>query len=475
MSFNAENQYTGSHKVWDHIGNIVPPVEHSEGMRPHHEFKPAPWLPVQFYDKHYEVWFTIMPGKVVALDPDGYVMPAQYGRGDSAAGTNISVVYTQNDVDAGVIDISTGAALTTTKTVRLDNLTGTRGSGWTAANAGVSVTSGFMGKEGVAFWPATGTEDSVRYPIGVAPQPYVQWAGGDGSNPANFRQHNHILQHQVPVLCDYVLKLPYVPTQTASETVNKTTSGTLAFGTTGTHTRTQAVANATGRYNATTGEVPVLSTYPVIALALNRYPVAQITERTLITLASDDATDDVSDVLVNERSSLSAVKAAGDYFVDSVVGVIFIYSADGSTVPASVSGASGTVSVTYYQYETANAGNISRFAQIVGAQVQPGDFLICDNNSNLAVSNSADFKLIVGQVIGFSAGPDEGLSKVRTAYKPNIGTDASGAMSLGTLSSASANIGQLDQMPGSATAGYTDLIHYAGAANLTAIVNLVSR
>lgn len=475
MSFNAQNQYTASHKVWDHVGNIVPTVEHSEGMRPHHEFKPASWLPVQFYDKHYEVWFTILPGKVVALDPDGYVMPAQYGRGDSAAGTNISVTYTANDVTAGVIDIATGAAVTIPKVVRLDNLTGTRGAGWTAANAGVSVTSGFMGKEGVAFWAAGGDQNSVRYPIGVAPQPYVQWAGGDGSNPANLREHNHILQHQVPVLCDYVLKLPYVPTQEASETVSATATGAITFGATGTHTRAQLQADATGRYHPTTGEVPVLNTYPVVAKACAKYPIAQITERTTITLASDNTADDVSDILVNERTALSAVTAAGDYFVDYDVGVIFFYSIDGSTMPTSLTGAAGTVSVTYYQYEDANTGNISVFSQLVGARVQPGDFLICDNNSNLAVSNSSDFRLIIGQVLGFVTGPDEGLSKVRTAYDPNINTDATGAMSLGSLSSASTNVGQLDQMPGSATAGYTDLVHYAGAANLTALVNLVSR
>ncbi len=81
MSFNALGQYTPNHKAWDHVGNIIPDVENSEGDRPHlgDKARPASWLPVQFYDKHYENWNVVMPGKAVAYDPDGYLMPAEYG------------------------------------------------------------------------------------------------------------------------------------------------------------------------------------------------------------------------------------------------------------------------------------------------------------------------------------------------------------------------------------------------------------
>jgi hypothetical protein len=99
MSFDSLNRYNPNHKVWDHVGNLIPDVEHSEGERPAIELQVASWLPVQFFDKHYENWMVVLPGKAIALDPDGRAMPAEYGL------TSASVVYTQNDVDAGTIDV----------------------------------------------------------------------------------------------------------------------------------------------------------------------------------------------------------------------------------------------------------------------------------------------------------------------------------------------------------------------------------
>ena len=215
MSFNDLNQYSPTHKVWDHVGNILPDIGLSEGESPAVEFKPASWLPVQMRDKYYEVYYVVLPGKAVALDPDGRVMPAEYGL------TGASVVYVQADVDEGVVDIATGNTLTAVKTVVLNELTGVRDAAWTAATAGTTgVTSGFMGRFGAAsdaYGQPGAFVDATRKPaIGVAPYGYFQWAGGDGTNPAELRQHNHMLQHQVAVLCDYVIKLPYVPAVVAA-------------------------------------------------------------------------------------------------------------------------------------------------------------------------------------------------------------------------------------------------------------------
>ena len=46
------NQYTASHKTWDHVGNPTPNVEYSESHRPHGEFMPADWLPVGRFEKY---------------------------------------------------------------------------------------------------------------------------------------------------------------------------------------------------------------------------------------------------------------------------------------------------------------------------------------------------------------------------------------------------------------------------------------
>ena len=188
MGFDSLGRYSPTHKSWDHVGNMIPVVEHSEGVRPHGEFKPAAWLPVKFFDKYYEEYFVVMPGKVLAFDNQGRVCPAQYG----LAGA--TVTYTANDVSAGTLDVRTGSAVTA------------------AATFNVADVADFMG---------TGEAMAVSAPVGVAPYAYWQWAGDgsaldDGFNPSGYRQHNHNLQHRVAILCDYVLELPLVPAATAA-------------------------------------------------------------------------------------------------------------------------------------------------------------------------------------------------------------------------------------------------------------------
>jgi hypothetical protein len=106
-----------------------------------------------------------------------------------------------------------------------------------------------------------------------------------------------------------------------------------------------------------------------------------------------------------------------------------------------------------------------------------GDFLKVGTESNWVRADPAtdNFADIMGQVLGFETYPKDYLEYVRTAYDPAIRTDASGGMANAALTGASTGAGQLDQMPGSATGGMSDLVTYAGAANLVAIVNLISR
>lgn len=473
MGFNTLNQFSASHKVYDRVGNIIPDICHSEGVSPAGEFKPAPWLPVQFKDKHFENWMVILPGKLIALDPDGCVMPASYG-----ASTTPDVTYTQSDVDAGVIDVATGLPVVAAKTVNLEYLSGVKEAGWTTTNAGSSKTSGFMGRYGVP-WPGcvSKTTVSLIYPIGVAPYAYLQWCGGDGFNPTEYYQYNYNMQHQVAPLCDYVIKLPLIPCPASSETVDTSaTSSALTFGTQATHTRAYAQANATGRYGSSTGTVPVLDAYPVIALALDYYPVAKNTARTAISLTA--TAGDVTSILVTEKSALSAVTQAGDYFVDYDVGVIFIYSSDGSTVPTALSGATTPV-IDYYHLDDA-ATVLSKFACVLanGTNLKAGDFLKCSTaGSNWVLADPAtdNFATVMGQIVGFEVHPRDLLQYVHTAFMPALSTDSSGSMANGVAGSASLNLGQMDQMPGSATGGVPDLIHYAGAADTLVLINMVSR
>ena len=401
MGFDSLGRYAPNHKSWDHVGNMLPVVEHSEGIRPHGEFKPAAWLPVQFFDKYYEEHFVVMPGKVLAFDNDGRVVHAQY------APSTVEIEYTAADVTAGTINVKDGLPVE-------------------AGDIGkfaVSTVDEFMGRSGVAL--------AVSKPVGVAPYAMWQWAGDssaldDGFNPAAYRNHNHNLQHQVAILCDYVLELPLVPFKEAAENLTQAS-----------HDAATDIATLD----------PVQNT-----------PVASITARTPITIGGAGSEPDL---FVNRRETLAEVKAAGDWHIDVATGVISVFTAStlGAITP-------GNLYVTYHHYDTAVTA-VSKFACASGPLVA-GDFVVCDANSNFVkAGGSDDFRDIVGQVLEVESAAKDALDKVRTAYNPAIGTDASGSLP--------GYAGQMDQMPGSATGGVSDKVHYAGAADLVVRINLVSR
>ncbi len=358
MAFNSAGQYVSSHKAWDHVGNMVPQLEYSEGERPHGEFKPAAWLPVQFYDKYYENWMTIMPGKLVAFDVQGRVVPAQYG----LAGANIT--YTSNDATAGVIDVRTGAALSS-------SATGT----FTVASV-----SDFMG---------TGVAMSVSDAVGVCPYPVLKWAGDgsssdDGFNPTVYTQHNYNMQHRVAILCDYVLELPLVPAATTSESKSQSAydSGTK------------------------------VSTFT----ALSNLPVAANTLRTVISFANGTETD-ASTRFVNEVATASDIIQSGDWSINLTTGVISVYAS--ATI-------AGTYLISYSNYATAPTGsNVSKFACALG-DLKPGDFLKCNADSNWVVDSSPSLDVTMGQVLEVELQPKDFLDRVRTAYS-SLNTSATGS------------------------------------------------
>jgi hypothetical protein len=220
--------------------------------------------------------------------------------------------------------------------------------------------------------------------------------------------------------------------------------------------------------------VPVLTTYPVVALALSKNPLAKQTARTTILLSSASTADDMSTVFVNEVSAISAITSAGDYWMDLEAGVIFVYSADATSLPSAVSGAAGALTLRYFHYEDVTAV-FSRFACVYGTNLQPGQLLVPGVSSNMCEWAGTELSdQVCGQVLAIVDDYDEALAKVRTAYSPAIGTDASGSLSNGLLNTTSIGLGQMDQMPGSATGGYSDLTAYAGAVKY-AIVNLIGR
>lgn len=368
MAFNTYGQYVANHKVWDHVGNIVPNMEYSEGVRPHGEFMPAAWLPVQFFDKYYEDYMSVMPGKLLAFDNDGRFCPAQYG----LASANIT--YTSTDVTQGVIDVRTGSAL-------LSTATGT----FTVA----SVTN-FMGR---------GVTMAVSAPVGVCPYPFLQWAGtgavgDDGNNPAFFRQHNYNRQHRAAVLCDYVLELPLVPAATASELVSQT-----AF--------------------SSTDKRSTIS-------ALSALPVATNTARTAITFANGTATDTATR-FVNQVSSIALVLSSGDWYINLTTGVITVYAAStvlGSYLVSYSNYATAPTGTNVSKFACVlgdikpgdflkcNAdSNWVKATPVVTGSANTGD----------------TFDVIMGQVLEVESFPKDGLDRVRTAYARPLATNAAGS------------------------------------------------
>lgn len=410
MSINSVGQYTASHKPWDHVGNITPVSEKSEGFRPWLEAMPAAWLPVQFYEKFYENWVVAMPGKILSADPQGRIVPAQYMLASS------TVTYATNDVNNGTIDVRNGNACT---------------------SASVSASPITLGD--VSAWMGvTGLTWSGKAPIGVASYPILQWAGDgsstdDGNNPAYYRYHNYNMQHRVALVCDYMLELPVVP---AVET-----TATITLG-------------------ARTANLQVFD-------ALSNLPVAKnTTTRTPFTFASGSYTDS-STRFVTEKSTAAACVSDGDWHIDLTTGIITVYT------PTTLS---GTYTLTYYHYAS-SPSTVSVFACATG-DLRGGDFLKSDSNSNwtlatpqvygTACENHDTFTYIMGQILEVQTESQDYLKRVRTAWS-SLGTDGSGSLP-GTTTG-----GQMDQMPGSATGGASLAVHYAGAADQVALVNLVSR
>ncbi|GAF74555.1 unnamed protein product, partial [marine sediment metagenome] len=235
-------QYTANHKKWDHVGNLTPNIEISEGIRPAEELIPASYLPLVRFDKYLEDYFVVSAGKVVALDSNGDVVPAglklqadTYQAAWDAAGGLLGVNrQAGRDAVALLGTASTYAAID----VAQPNINGpgVNHAGGNPAAAGDLVVEGFFKVQtvanGIVFVAdmvladendadqdlETPYEVTVSKPIGIAPYNYFRWAGGvHGGNPSGMNFHNYNMQHQLAVLCDYYIELPRVDDKAAIE------------------------------------------------------------------------------------------------------------------------------------------------------------------------------------------------------------------------------------------------------------------
>lgn len=212
--------YLANHKKWDHTSPLQPNIEYSESVRPAGEFKPAEYLALARFDKWFEDWFVIQAGKVIAMDVAGRVVPAglalQAAAYKAAFENNANTPETIAGCKAAARAVS-GLTLYGTADVQA----GVKNFAGQLVTAGEPVVESFFSFGGTNLALVSGSTaftdsdvltlvNPVSKPVGVAMYNYWRWAGGDGSNPTQYRYHNYNLQHQVAILCDYVIELPVV-------------------------------------------------------------------------------------------------------------------------------------------------------------------------------------------------------------------------------------------------------------------------
>jgi hypothetical protein len=452
--------YSSTHKRYDHVGYVVPEVEKSESKYPAGEYQPADWLPVGRLDVKNEEYVVIAAGKCIAMDRNGDVVPAGLKTSFEAAAGSTILTYTANDVARGTIDLTTGSVVALATSYTQNEVT------LALRLRGLITATQFA-------------RDFVSNPIGYAPYTFFQWAGS-GSNPTQYRRHNHTLQHSVAFGTDHVLAMPLVPAQEATETMGdgSISSSAITFGTT--QWVDAAGINATTRYSSL-----VAADDDVVCYVFAKYPVAKITSKTPIT--------DSGSALASktEVTSIAEVIAGGtDYFyIDYDAGVMFLYELEGNAVPADFS--DGVTTITYYTYEDEATGT-GETTHAVG-NLQVGDFVTFDDLSNykkwtpdigtasggasgnaystdpqygVAADATVSAQLeaaiqdsmtrVVGQVVHIETFPRGGLQKVMSQY---IGTE----------------FADYEKMPGTATEGLTSGQVLTSAANQNVFINFINR
>jgi hypothetical protein len=182
--------YQATHKGNSDLSSPwTPNFEISEGMRFGLNY-PAPYLPLERYEPTFQDYKVIAAGKPVALDVDGFMVPAGY-RLLYALGAGNGPQYTQTDVDHGVLKADGTAA---------------------AVNDYVIDTMITESK-------------TVGRCCGVASYDAYQLSGSDPTNPATYRRHNYNRQTGVAILTDYYLEFPVEPYERIEHTMTATIAG----------------------------------------------------------------------------------------------------------------------------------------------------------------------------------------------------------------------------------------------------------
>ena len=463
----AVKRFSGSFKArTDILDNITPNnVVQPNVSVPAGEWKPANWLPVIWQGEASQDNFVISSGKIVCMTTEGRVVSARYRwLAENAAAGDTALTYTQLDVDQGTTNVTTGSAVTQAEVNAGGTVTMT-------ALADGLLDRGLVLEADLGLAGDVNTSQDadcqaallafVSAPVGVCAYDVYAWAG-DAPGELNFV--NYQKQHLIQFFTDVQLQVPVhalhadpsagaggaLEEQTATQAAFAAWTGLggdgITFPDAGIATNglllTSTQLHGLGRYSAS-----IAAGDDVVGIAIPNAPICSSTSRTPIS--------DSSTALIKQKSSVSKVTKAGDFFVDTDVGVII--AGDGGGGGAAPGGVF-TADITYNIYAdgSGNGAAGERFVHMSGVP-RPGTHVTYDINGNFEpISMDGDnFDKSVGRCLGTVRQPAGLLDRVRTAWEGS-------------------SFDKTAQMPGTATAGFTDLITLSdeGASDLVALINV---
>jgi len=445
----AVSRYTATLKRRTNvISNITPsPFLQKNADNPAGTWKPAAWLPIEWTDTVTQDSFVISTGKVIALcGEDERIVPAGYYLRTTIGST--FVTYTTADVTAGVIDIVTGVTLTAT---------GTRTA---QAVATALLARGLVNEADLAlghdFYSGISDQSDVTavieafisLPVGIVKGDVYVWAG----DFPNYNYANYCKQHLIQFVTEWQMVVPHLANTTAATTGDLEAAAAWSSVADGTQMPDADVAGA--ELYVTPAQLAGLTRYSGVIAAtdnlagysIRNIPGCKNTSRTPLSFATSEIFG------VNEKTSIASVTTAGDYFWDAEVGMLIVSASAGAQVATA-----GVTTMTYYYYSGGSAA-AARMIHLCG-EARRGQFLTVDSNSNFVAIDitpgTTNMGGIVGRIYRLISQPRGLLERVETAWSAS-------------------NMTAVDQMPGTATAGYTDLITLSPetVADQLAILNI---
>ena len=443
----AVSRYTGALKRRTNVlSGVTPsPVVQRDTANPAGEWMPAAWLPIEWTDTVTQDSFVISSGKVVSIDRSERIVPSGYRLRTTIGST--FVTYTTADVTEGVIDIVTGVAVTAAG-VRTAQAVAT------ALLARGLVTEAELALGHVYSAATQGDvtavlEAFISMPIGIMVGDCYVWAG----DWPDLHFANYQKQHLIQFVTELQMKVPHLALTAAATSGNVAVAGLTPWvAASGDGEAFPDGGVAADELGMTSTVLSTLTRYSgqiaagdnVFGIGLQFAPICKNTTRTPITSSAN--------LLLTEKASIATLTTAGDYYVDREVGIILVFAAGGAASPA---GAGETITFYHYLGGTAAAHRMVHLCD----EARPGQFLTVDNDSNFVATDITpgvtNMGGIVGRVYRLISEPKGLLERVETAWSAS-------------------NMAVTERMPGTATAGYTDLITFSAetVADQIAILNI---